>query len=265
MTRTRSVDELDCVDVREALTRGTPLSPAHAEHAALCPLCSQALTDDGTLEPSEELLAAVEAAVQGERGLPALLRSWPTPSRMLAGASITVLLVVVTTLARPRWAFGPMPLERVTLSVAAIAALLGVVLWLTLRPLHIAPPSQRAVLASLAAGLLAPVALAVAPGGDQTMPVFAGPSTAHGIIACFLFGAATGCFFVLALWALDRGAHGARDVALLAAAGGGLAGNAALELHCPARDPLHLLLGHATVGAVLIAGYALLRLRRSRA
>lgn len=78
-------------------------------------------------------------------------------------------------------------------------------------------------------------------------------------VACFLFGAVPGGLLVFALRALDRNAHGGTDVAILAAVGGGLAGNAALELHCPSAAPLHLLLGHATIGIALVVLYGVVR------
>jgi hypothetical protein len=56
-------------------------------------------------------------------------------------------------------------------------------------------------------------------------------------------------------WALDRGRHGAWPGALTAAGAAGLTGILALELHCPLTHPTHLVVGHATVGSVLLLVY----------
>jgi len=64
---------------------------------------------------------------------------------------------------------------------------------------------------------------------------------------------------VLVLRALDRTAHDSRPAGVLAAVTGGVAGNPALERHCPVTAPAHLLLGHATVGLMLVLAYGLTR------
>ena len=260
MNRMPGVAELDCVDVREALFAGRPLSAAEAEHAASCPICSQGLPGGDALSPSAELFSAIESDVRGETGLVARLRSLPTPVRLVVAIVITTFLAVGTTLVRPRWAFGPLPVERVTLVLVALGVLVWVIVWLALRPLQAAPPSRRLVLGSVAAGLLVPVLFAVTPPNAEHAGLDA-PGMAKGVVLCFLFGALPGALFVLALRVLDRNAHRTADAALLAAVGGGLAGNAALEMHCPSVAPMHLLLGHATIGLALVLAYRAIRTR----
>lgn len=257
MKHTPGVDELDCVDVREALFAGRPLSAAEAEHAATCPICSQAPGGGEALEPP--LFAELEDAVRRERGFTAWLRSLPTPVRFFAAIDSAAVFILAMVLARPRWAFGPMPLFRVVPVVAVLAAELGVVLWLALRPLQAAPPNRKLVLGSIFAGLLVPVVFAMLP---PDAPAVAAPTASEmttAMVACFLFGAVPGGLLVFALRALDRNGHGGTDVSVLAAVGGGLAGNAALELHCPSAAPVHLLLGHATLGIALVVLYGVVR------
>jgi len=63
-------------------------------------------------------------------------------------------------------------------------------------------------------------------------------------------------------WALDRAEHRSLPNALLAAAAAGIGANLLLELHCPITEVFHLLAGHASVGLVLVTGYALFLLLR---
>src|SRR5262249_54237851 len=109
--------ELDCVDVREALFSGRPLSAAETDHAAACPVCSQALAEGDTVALTADLFASVEAAVGNERGLAAWLRSLPTPMRVLIGVGVAAALVAALTFGWPRWAYGTVPVVRVTLAV----------------------------------------------------------------------------------------------------------------------------------------------------
>jgi hypothetical protein len=257
VSRTPGVDEIDCVEVRESLFAGRPLSAAEAEHAASCPVCSLALDGGAALDP-EDLFAEVEGAVQRDRGFTGWLRALPTPVRLFAAIDSAAVFILVMVLVRPRWTFGPMPLFRVVPVMGVLALELGVVLWLALRPLQAAPPNRRLVLGSIVAGLLVPVLFALVPGALPPGLAEA-PDMTTAMVKCFLFGAVPGGLLVFALRALDRNAHGGTDVAVLAAVGGGLAGNAALELHCPSAAPLHLLLGHATVGIALVVLYGVIR------
>jgi len=258
VNRMRDVAELDCVDVREARFAGRPLSAAEAEHAASCPICTQKAAADDAVGPSPELLAAILSEVQKETGFVAWLRALPTPVRLFVGVDFAALVAVGMALTRPRWSFGPLPEGRVVLVLAVLTALGSLVLWLALRPLQTAAPSRRLVLGSVAAGLLVPVFFALTPPSAEGADLSA-PGMMKGILSCFVFGALPGVLLVLALRALDRNAHRAADVAVLAAVGGGLAGNAALELHCPSVAPVHLLLGHATLGIALVVAYRVLR------
>jgi hypothetical protein len=253
------VPELDCVDVREALFAGRPLSAAEAEHAAICPVCSK--IQPGDLAFPAELLSAVESAVQDETGFVAWLRALPTPARLLTGLGAAVIFAIGMASVRPRWSFGPMPIERVALVLGVLSVLTALLLRFALWPLQVATPSSRTMRGSLVAAVLLPIYFALTPPNPEAVGLDA-PGMAAATLGCFLFGALPGVLLVLTLRALDRNAHRALDVALLAAACGGVAGNAALELHCPSVAPLHLLLGHATVGVVLVAVYFVWNRRR---
>ena len=59
---------------------------------------------------------------------------------------------------------------------------------------------------------------------------------------------------VLLFLAMHRQVAQTRRVLMLTAGIGGVAGNLALLLHCPNEQPAHQLVGHATVGLLLLVG-----------
>lgn len=259
MTRTPLVNlSVSCVDVREARLRGTPLSEEASAHARNCPICS-ADGADGAVQELDELFRGIEGRLESERGVSAWLRSRPTPVRMLVAAGGVALLVAWWALATPRTLFSPIPVERVALVLAALAVLGALLLRLGLRPAQTPAPSDRLVLGGLAGGLLFPVVAAFLPAGTHHFDHYTQYTETQAAVGCFIIGALTGMVVVFLLRALDRAAHDSRPAALLAAVTGGVAGNLALEFHCPVTAPAHIILGHATVGLVLVLTYGLLK------
>jgi uncharacterized membrane protein len=128
-----------------------------------------------------------------------------------------------------------------------------------LRPAHIPAPPDRSLLVIIAAGLLLPIVTALLPAGAHSFDHYVQYTQTQATVGCFVIGAFTGVLVVLVLRALDRTAHDSRPAGVLAAVTGGVAGNLALELHCPVTAPAHLLLGHATVGFMLVLAYGLTR------
>jgi hypothetical protein len=264
VNRTPRVEPTDCADVTEARVRGVAPSEEALRHAARCPLCAAAASGPVLPAPPDALFAAVESEVAAEQGLAARLRSLPTARRLLLAVGWAALLVTAAALATPRAAYGPVPVTRVVLVVTVLATLLALAVRLGLRPVQAPPVRRGAVVGSFLAGLLSPLVFALLPRSGPVVEVGAGIGDATAMLVCFALGLAPGVLVVLALRWLDRLGHGSRSAALLAAAAGGLAGNAALELHCPVTAPVHLLLGHATVGFALAAGYALVHRRGRR-
>jgi hypothetical protein len=83
-------------------------------------------------------------------------------------------------------------------------------------------------------------------------------------VACFIYGNVFAIPALLAAWLFDRAARPWRlsPSHLLVAVLGGIAGNLALQAHCPITEHTHLLASHATVGPALVAVFTLARLRR---
>jgi hypothetical protein len=174
---------------------------------------------------------------------------------MLLGASWAAFVVVL-----PLMATSGVPTTspvRLVLAVSTLSVLLALVLRRALRPPHL-PGSAKGSTVVFLLALAFPVQLAIMPRRPRSS-FDASPDVpfVEAAATCLLVGATIGGLLLIGLRALDRGAHGSLRTALLAAAGGGLAGNLALELHCPSTAPAHLLVGHAAVGLVLVAFYGL--------
>ena len=153
------------------------------------------------------------------------------------------------------------------------AAILFVSLWaaihFSLRPLYL-PPRPWPRRAVLVVALTVPAVLAVL--GPPAHVAYPASLAGTGLdfwpraLACLKFGAAMAVPAILVLLWADRTQGKSLMLAALVAGAGGLTGNLVLHVHCAITDPLHLLVGHATVGLVLVAPLLLVAwVRRRRA
>ena len=81
----------------------------------------------------------------------------------------------------------------------------------------------------------------------------------EGALSCFLYGALFTLPLGILLWAFDRDDRPTLRTVCLSAAALGLSANLVLELHCPSGHPLHLLLGHASIGLAWLASWFVTR------
>jgi hypothetical protein len=245
----------DCLDVQDARARGESLSGPLAAHAETCPVCSLrfSATSEGGAASS---FAELERVLVREQEVLGRLRSLSTPSRLLVAAAVVASVLAFEGFFRSRTRIAPMPVARVVLAVSLFSVLLAVAARLVLRPLQTNAPPRGAYRTALGAALVLPALFAVSSHGVAGSP-------AGNAFSCFFFGGALGAAFVVLLRALDRGELRSGRSGLLAAAAGGLAANAALELHCPSTNPVHLILGHATIGVALLTVDAVRRARAS--
>lgn len=251
---------MGCVEVKEARIRGESLTEETAEHAATCPWCagSNDSAGAGPLASADALFAAVEGAIARERGPVAWLRSRATFVRVLVATAVTVAVTLAMLLAMPRSRYAPFPVGHVLLVGSVFSVLLFAMVRMALRPLQAPAPTRNTTMLALCVALGAPVFFAVLPS-SETFSAIPGVSSAVATVFCFTVGTIAGLFLLFSLRILDRNGHGASSSAMVAAAAGGLAGNLALEMHCPFTTAAHLLPGHAAIGFALVAGYALFR------
>jgi hypothetical protein len=170
---------------------------------------------------------------------------------VLAATGGAFLVVSGVGILGPRSRLAPVPITRVVVVVSVLSVLFALAVRLVLRPMQSPPASRRTLSLSLLAGLAVPFVFAAIPQETHASAAFGSSA-----LRCFLIGGALGAGLLGLLFAFDRGELSARSTGFLAAAAGGLAANAALELHCASTDPLHLVLGHATIGVALLALYA---------
>jgi ABC-type transport system involved in cytochrome c biogenesis permease component len=262
---------MDCSQVRDAFIAGRALSKAEAQaHLDACPECAALFENDAELGHAlaaqipadrgfpDELFGAIEARVERETGLRAWLRSRPSGLRfqLIALSVILVVLVAGGMLHRPDFAAYPVLRLVILLGSYFIAVLLAVGKELTF-PARSGKLLDYAPLVLFGLGL--PFLAAFAPATEQSRQ--AGP---EGALGCFLYGALFTLPVGILLWAFDRDDRPTLRTICLSAAALGLSANLVLELHCPSGHPLHLLLGHASLGLAWLASWFVTR-RLSRA
>jgi hypothetical protein len=255
---------VDCEDIRQAVLANRAIDDDGRSHAASCAACTALLADDGQtgrrLTAATDILAplafdSVLTAVEAERGPISWLRSQRTPTRMLVPLGVALLVGVGMLFFQARADLEVYPLGRALLSTTSLALALALAIRLSVWPSHVPLPSKRAVFALLASTVFVPLVLAAMPAAHWEHPVATqgvGADWGRRAAACFFFGAAFGLPVLLSILAVDRGL-GRTNVTLLGAAGVGLAGNLALQLHCPLTHPFHLVPGHATIVIVAIS------------
>lgn len=264
---------MDCAEIRDAFARGSAAGhaevQAHLRDCARCgalfeedALVGRALSAEAHAEPfgSPPRFAALEQALSEERGPRAWLRSRPTRVRLLFVLGVVLTLCAYETFVKHHRAWAQLPretlgllllLQMAALSVAARVALLGA----------LATRSQR--LAAIALGLPLPFVLALAPAVNTGETVGSGAVWA-GAAACFAYGSAMTSPVWVSVWLLSREDGRWSALSQVAAVALGLSANLVLFLHCPNREPAHLTLGHAGIGAVWLLAVSLARGARPR-
>ena len=273
----------DCPKTRDALARGElPSSPDVAAHLDACPACAELAAGEARVglelgklsvgEASGSSGPAADAAwaelacrVDEEAGPGAWLRSRSTPVRTVLALVVPGLAAIVYWMTKRRADWDVYPQHRMLLEVGVLVLAVWLVARVELRPLqHAARPITRAGMALVA--FVAPVAIALlAPAHTAHAASLqgAGADFWPRALACLGFGLSIGLPTLIVVRLLDRNPEGPRVLMLLACGLGGLAGNLALHLHCPITHLSHLLVGHASIGLVLLP-LLLLRRRRSR-
>jgi hypothetical protein len=213
----------------------------------------------------EAMLGELHATLARKRGPATELREAPTALRIFVALGAVVLVVLFHVAWRRRPDLGVYPMDALLVAVVSSGLLLGAALVVGLRPLQRSPLPRWQRYTLVAAALALPVILATRPRVHRDHALsLGGANFWEQAAACGSYGLLLALPLLVVCWALDRGEHRSLPNALLAAGAAGISANLALELHCPITDPLHLVAGHASIGIVLVIGYALLRVARAR-
>jgi hypothetical protein len=250
---------MSCAPVHRAIREGRAADADVRAHAETCEACAILLEDDGELGRALEGSGgapgvgadAVLARIDADTGPRATLRRAPAAARAGFVGVVGTCAVVGANLGGLRPDLAVYPVERMVGALVALALSAAVVLWIAMRPLHRPPLPRGVVPAALALALAVPLALALLPD-----PVGGPPPPHAAALGCFALGSGSGLLVFGLLRALDRRSRAPWWQVALSAGALGLVGNLAVQLHCPATHPEHLLLGHASVGAlwVLVTG-----------
>jgi hypothetical protein len=216
---------------------------------------SAALASTEEEPPGPDLRAALAALnariAQSESSGWERVRSLSTRTRAWLAWGGVLGVTLLTLVATPRVELSAYPWPRMLLSLAVIAVLCGALLVPALGSWHHPALTPRRALGWVLGAWLASVALSLLPEAHVMLPHTASErgQELRRALGCLGFGFALGLpVFMLCRW-LGRGAPSS---SVAAAAVAGLAGNAALQLHCPITEPAHLLLGHSTLGLVVL-------------
>lgn len=255
-----------CNETRHHLLRQNELSAAALEHLARCVVCQEMVTLPACIELESgsnanvgaldmaSLLSQTQRVFSQERGLLAWLRSRRTPLRIALGVSVALVPAAAQLAISHRVDLSDYPLPRLLLAAALYLVVVDFATKTLLAPLYRPKSSWVVRWATLISFSLPFVIAALAPAYAQPTGRHATiqHSFLHQAWVCLRYGTLLSLPAVLLFLAMDRQSIQARRVLMLAAGIGGVAGNLALLLHCPNEQPTHQLVGHATVGLLLL-------------
>ena len=262
---------MNCEQLRDHLLQGRVAETTEAQaHAANCPTCQELLTSQALLEAFRSdapqpvgdvssLQQQLRAELARETRPAARLKSLPTRARLLLALVLILVIAVVEGTLLARVDMPLVPLAQL-LPVLGLLGLLAVAAsWVALRPLfqRALPRSFETIL--LVACLAVPVGLSFLqpetghPVGERG----AGADLLHHAGACLVHGLTLAVLVWLAFRVLDRQTLGRGLGGLIAGMGGAVVATLALQLHCAIPSAPHWLLGHASVGAVVLVALGL--------
>lgn len=230
----------------------TPQRPPHLD-----------LLGSGPAQVSQSLAVSVQELVEKDQGIFASLLALPTWLRIATASGVVGALSLAILLATPRPDLATYPAWRMALAVGIFAVMAFFSLQAALRPLSRPRYDLPRRMALTVAILSAPLVMSVLPDAHSgaLLQFHFAESFFTAAVSCFLFGGITGAPFVLAAYLLDRTNLKMRRDLVFAGGAAALTGNLTLQFHCPLTDPLHLVLGHATVALPFLLASVILRKR----
>ncbi|MEL6546502.1 MAG: hypothetical protein AAFQ82_17880 [Myxococcota bacterium] len=247
---------MSCKRVRDKLRRGAALSPEEQEHAEQCPAC-EALVDASPVLPEPEaptldlgnLLDDTLAQIEGEKGVRATVRAWPTRRRIAAALGLAALILIPIGVFSPRPPDAEFPITRWAMLLAAFSTVLGGMVFRALRGPDRSEPSVFVLAGAFALAAFIEPLLPEAPSAHAIADGMFITET----MKCLMYGVLTGAPVALLVAFMDRRDRHRPYRIWLAGAAGGLTGLSALMLHCRFAEPDHLLAGHSTAALLLAA------------
>ena len=207
------------------------------------------LAEDVDESGAEQRLVAARATVEADSGLLSRVRSLPTPVRVALAGFALGLLALVIVLVNAREDLQHYPALRLGMEAALSAGAALMLAAVALRGPHRPAPGAGFTWVLGLVALAVPLGLALVPPADLMLPGAKGGegTFARDAAACFVYGLAAALPVLGVLALLQRMPPTAPRVAAMAAAGAGLGGVLALQMHCPIAVRDHLIVGHATV------------------
>lgn len=261
--------KMDCEVIRAAILAGEfEAGPEVQRHIDECDACRELLAGGPLVDLLRDPALSLELPLAG--GLLDRLRSLSTRLRVLLLVLAVLLVTAFNVFFALRTDAPVFPFARMALSLVALAIPAVLAGMLVLRPLFVPRPG-RAVLPTLVSlGVFIPVVLAFLPAAHDL--AHAHPESFEGAgvdfwpraIGCLIYGSIMGSPILLALFLLARGGNGPLVTVLGGLTAAALAGNVALQLHCPILSHAHLLVGHAGVPIIALMIGIPLALRRWR-
>lgn len=251
---------MNCAQCQHKILMGEPLDSLQ-EHLSECAPCAELADGAGALarqldfvredEPMDldALMQATAGRIAADTGPTAALKRLSTPVRVGLVLGAAGLAVALGGLAArpdmPQVDSVGMGLQLVLLLCIAAAGL-----WSAMRPAHLPELSDKTILGLLAAATLTPFLLALFPALSHGHPASEVHDFAVQGMLCFTWGSFLAAF-VAVIWRFVERRSAPEPLRMATAvATAAAAGNAALVLHCPVTDPLHLAASHATIGLI---------------
>ena len=221
------------------------------------PLELRSLEKDAPMDlDADAVFAGVEAQVAAETGLAGWLRNRSTRARLglafLSAAMVSLLVWLLT--GRVDWSVYPM--ARMGGVLTGLSLLYLLLAWYALLPAYKPTPQRITIMAIASLGVALPFVQGMLPIAHELHPVSlqgAGDDLVNLAVKCFVFGSIVAIPLVVVVALLDRDKQATTFRKVFTALCGGSAGIIALQLHCPITQPIHLIWGHATVAAGILA------------
>jgi hypothetical protein len=248
---------MNCHDVDQALSQGSPLPLQAEEHAGTCNRCQQLLSALNSSVPVDPLSPAAlrkiaESLADNLRPVRPL-----APARYFVGAfvGIFVFIVALSVYRLGAFAIAVMTPLQTTAILSTLAICTGLLVYSLVN--QMVPGSRHRISpALLAVGITILVAMVMAVLFQvQQEENFWGNAW-----ACIRAGTLVGALAAVPFWlVLRRGAIlSPRMTGAAAGLLAGLAGTSMLEIHCPILDAWHILLSHLGVAILCaLAGLAM--------